>query len=46
LQKAASFANAAAVLDETGKHNLEPLVKSGEGVGGEVLQIANVDPSF
>jgi hypothetical protein len=37
LQKAASFANAASVLDKTGKHILEPLVKTGEGVGGEVF---------
>jgi hypothetical protein len=37
LQKAASLANAAAVLDEPGKHILEPLIKTREGVGGEVF---------
>jgi len=37
LQKAASLANAAAVLDEPGKHILEPLVKTRESVGGEVF---------
>jgi hypothetical protein len=29
LQKAASFANAASVLDEPGQHILKPLVKTG-----------------
>jgi hypothetical protein len=46
LQKAASLANAAAVLYESGQHGLESLVKTGQGVGGEVFQVANVDPSF
>jgi hypothetical protein len=46
LQKATSLANAATVLYEPGKHFLESLVKTGQGVGGEVFQIANVDPSF
>jgi len=46
LQKAAPLANAAAVLYETWKHFLEPGVKTGQGVGGEVFQIANVDPSL
>ena len=46
LEKAASLADAAAMLYESGQHGLESLVKTGQGVGGEVFQVANVDPSF
>ena len=42
-QKAAAPADAAAVLDQAGQPGGEPLVEAGQGVGGVILQLADVD---
>ena len=45
-QESAAFAVAAAMLDQRGQEALEPLDKTGDGVGRKVFQLANIDDGF
>ena len=42
-QKAAAAADAAAVLNQAGEPGRQPVIEAGQGVGGIVLQFADVD---
>ena len=46
LQKATAHAWAALVLDQTGQQGGQALIKTGDGVGGMLLQLAYVHPSL
>ena len=46
LQEAAALAHAAAVLDQSGQPGRQALGEAGQGVGGAVFQVADVDQRF
>ena len=45
-QETAALLVAAAVFDQRGQQGHQAVVKTGDGVGGKVLQLANIDPGF